>query len=92
MANNPHIQTFDGFKGQFEALKRFDSSPFLSKIEANLLILAGEEDLSSPLWCAKYLYNHLNHSTLHSFPHVGHMAHVERRDEVIALIKKHLAG
>ena len=90
MSHNPHIQTFDGFKGQFEALINFDSSSFLSKIDAEMLILAGEEDLSSPLWCAKYLYDHLKRSTLHTFPHVGHMAHVERRNEVIDLIKKHL--
>ena len=89
MAKNPHPQTPEGFMGQFEALKAFDSSPFLSKIETDFLLLAGEEDLSSPLWCAKYLHENLKRSTLHSFPRVGHMAHVERRDEVIASIKKH---
>lgn len=88
MANNPYLQTPEGFAGQFEALKGFDSSPFLSEIEAPMLILAGEEDLSSPLWCAQYLYDHLKHATLHTFPHVGHMAHVERREEVIELIKQ----
>lgn len=90
MANNPYLQTSEGFKGQFEALKNFNSSSFLSKIDADMLILAGEEDLSSPLWCSQYLYDHLKCSTLHSFPHVGHMAHVERRDDVISLIKGHL--
>ncbi len=89
MAENPHPQTSEGFMGQFEALKAFDSSPFLAKIETDFLLLAGEEDLSSPLWCAKYLHKNLKSSTFRSFPRVGHMAHVERRDEVIASIKKH---
>lgn len=90
MANNPHLQTPEGFAGQFEALKNFDSSPFLSEIVTPMLILAGEEDCSSPLWCAQYLYDHLRHATLHTFPDVGHMVHVEKRDEVIELIKAHL--
>lgn len=90
MANNPHMQAAEGFSGQFEALRNFDSSSFLSGIEAPILILAGEEDHSSPIWCAQYLYDHLKHATLHAFPDVGHMAHVERREEVIELIKKHL--
>lgn len=88
MANNPYPQTAEGFMGQFAALKEFDSSPFLSKLHGDFLLLAGEEDLSSPLWCTEYLQKHLKHSTLHSFPRVGHMAHVEKRDQVIALIKQ----
>lgn len=90
MAHNPFPQTMEGFQGQYVALKNFDSSPFLPKIEANFLLLAGEEDLSSPLWCAEYLHKHLKHSTLVAFPRVGHMTHVEKRDEVIALIQEHV--
>ena len=92
MAKNPYPQTAEGFMGQFAALKKFDSAPFLSKIKADFLLLAGEEDLSSPLWCAEYLHKHLKHSTLHPFPRVGHMAHVERRDQVITLIRQHVLG
>lgn len=90
MAKNPYPQTMDGFVGQFAALKNFNSSPFLSKIEADFLLLVGEEDLSSPLWDAEYLHQHLSSCILYPFPRVGHMAHVERQEEVISLIRKHV--
>lgn len=90
MTKNPYPQTAEGFLGQFAALQAFDSSPFLGNIEADFLLIAGEEDLSSPLWCAEYLKQHLKTSTLYPFPRVGHMAHVERRDQVISLIQKHV--
>ncbi|MCB1080790.1 MAG: hypothetical protein KDK69_03105, partial [Chlamydiia bacterium] len=86
MMKNPYPQSINGFIGQINALETFDSTSFLSSIPHPLLLLAGEEDLSTPPWCAKLLHNHLPHSTLHFFPRMGHMAHVEKRDEVIALI------
>ncbi|MCB1115700.1 MAG: alpha/beta hydrolase [Chlamydiia bacterium] len=91
MVKNPYPQTAEGFMGQFAALKEFDSSPFLEKMEGEFLLLAGEEDLSSPIWCAKTLQQKLKRATLHSFPRTGHMVHVEKRNEIISLMKKFFA-
>lgn len=88
MTNNPYLQSQSGFAGQLEALKQFDSTPFVKTLSTEFLLLAGEEDLSSPLYCAKFLHDHLPISTLHTFPRVGHMIHAERCDEVISLIKQ----
>ena len=87
MTRNPYPQTLNGFLGQAQALEVFDSTPFLKSIDAELLLLAGEQDLSTPLSCAEFLHKHLKNSTLHPFPEMGHMVHAEKREEVISLIK-----
>ncbi|MCB1110915.1 MAG: alpha/beta fold hydrolase [Chlamydiia bacterium] len=86
MSNNPYPQTLEGFLGQLQALEAFDSTPFLRSLKAEFLLLAGEQDLSTPLSCAKHLHALLPHSTLHSFPEMGHMVHAEKREEVLSLI------
>ncbi|MCB1106946.1 MAG: alpha/beta fold hydrolase [Chlamydiia bacterium] len=90
MIQNPFPQTLEGFLGQLEALKAFDSTPFLKNLTSEFLLIAGEEDLSTPLSLAQYLHENLPKSTLHPFPRVGHMVHYEKREEVIALIKDFL--
>lgn len=88
MCKNPYPQPIEGFLGQIAALKAFDSSSFISTLDTDFLLLAGEEDLSTPLSCAEFLHKHLPSSTLHTFPRVGHMIHAERQEDVIHLIKE----
>ena len=87
MTKNPFPQSIEGFLGQMHALETFDSSRFINQLEAEFFLIAGEEDLSTPLSCAQFLHEHLVKSTLHPFSRMGHMAHVEKRDEVLALIQ-----
>jgi len=86
MSNNPFPQSLEGFKGQFEALRNFDSTSFLKDLAAEFLLIAGEEDLSTPFSCAKFVHENLQKSHLHPFPRMGHMAHAEKRKEVLDLI------
>ncbi|MBF5059866.1 alpha/beta fold hydrolase [Candidatus Neptunochlamydia vexilliferae] len=86
MTNNPYLQGPEGFLGQMEALGSFDSRSFVKELKSPFLLMAGEDDLSTPLYCAEYLHSHLPNSTLHVFPRVGHMIHAEKKDEVIDLI------
>ena len=87
MENNPYPQTFDGFLGQLQALETFDLRKKLQSISPPMLLIAGEQDLSTPMYCAKELELNLPHATLYSFPKMGHMAHIERRKEVSKLIR-----
>lgn len=86
MKNNPHPQKAEGFRGQLAALGHFNIIDSLSEITSPFLLLAGEEDLSTPLYCAEEMELHLPHATLHSLPKMGHMAHHEMRKEVAHLI------
>jgi pimeloyl-ACP methyl ester carboxylesterase len=88
MTKNPFPQSIEGFLGQMHALETFDSSPFIRQLEAKFLLIAGEEDLSTPFSCAQFLHEHLANSTLHPFSRMGHMAHAEKHREVLALIQK----
>lgn len=90
MMQNPYPQTIEGFLGQIAALEAFDSTPFLKRLKCEFLLIAGEEDLSTPLHCAEHLHEHLTHSTLTSFPRIGHMVHAEKRTEVIELMRTFL--
>jgi pimeloyl-ACP methyl ester carboxylesterase len=88
MTKNPFPQSIEGFLGQMHALETFDSSQFIRQLEAKFLLIAGEEDLSTPFSCAQFLHEHLANSTLHPFSRMGHMAHAEKHGEVLALIQK----
>ena len=55
MVNNPFPQTPDGYAGQFAALTAFDLTDKLPEIETEMLIMPGEEDLFTPMHCAKIL-------------------------------------
>ncbi|MCB1106945.1 MAG: alpha/beta fold hydrolase [Chlamydiia bacterium] len=83
MANDPYPQPPEGYAGQLEAVITFDLSERLSEITTPLLILAGEEDLYTPLYEAKALEKGLENGTLQVIPKVGHMIHVEAMDAVV---------
>lgn len=90
MLENPYPQTPEGYLGQLTALKTFDLREHVGDIQAEMLLIAGSEDLSTPLYCSQYLADHLPVCTLKVFEHVGHMAHVEQRDKVFEVIQKFL--
>lgn len=87
MQNNPYPQSPEGYLGQLTALKSFNISDQAQDIQAEMLLIAGGEDLSTPLYCSEFLHEALPSSTLKVFEHVGHMAHVEKRDQVFDLIR-----
>ncbi len=88
MTKNPFPQSIKGFLGQMHALEVFNSSRFLKELKAEFFLIAGEEDLSTPYSCAEFLHGHLTKSTLHPFSRMGHMAHTEKHEEVLALIQE----
>ncbi len=80
---NPYPQSLQGFFGQLNALASFDLRSQLSSIKTPMLLIAGEQDRSTPLACAQFLKKHLLHSELASFPRAAHMVHAEHRAAVI---------
>lgn len=83
MVNNPFPQTPEGYAGQLAALKAFDLTDKLPEIETEMLIMPGEEDLFTPLRCAKILEDRLPSGKFVPVPKVGHMLHIEAIETVV---------
>ena len=90
MLENPYPQKPEGYLGQLTALKAFDLRDQVGDIQAEMLLIAGAEDLSTPLYCSHFLSENLPACTLKVFESVGHMAHVEQRDKVFEVIQNFL--
>jgi len=70
-----------GYEGQSVALKNFDSTSWISKIDTETLILAGKEDLDTPLYCAEMVHKKLKKSKLKIIENAAHMMYKEKPDE-----------
>jgi 3-oxoadipate enol-lactonase len=89
--NNPYPLKPEGHQGQLGALETFDLRKDLRKIEHEMLLLAGEEDLVSPLSCALLLKERISRATLKTFPKTGHMIYIEKKEEVLKAILSFLS-
>ena len=90
MTKNPYPQKPEGYLGQLMAMQTFDIQEKIEKIQTKMLLIAGEEDLSTPLHCATFIHKKVKNSTLKTFPLVGHMAHAEKKEEVLDMIEAFL--
>lgn len=91
LVHNPYPQSLEGYFGQLAALESFDLREKLAEIQAPFLLIAGEEDLSTPLYCSKLLAAKLPKAELHTVSGVAHMVHVEQRAQVISLARSFLS-
>lgn len=48
-----------------------------------MLIMPGEEDLFTPIYCAKILEEKIPNAKLRPVPKVGHMLHIEAVETVV---------
>ncbi|PCI78424.1 hypothetical protein COB21_00910 [Candidatus Aerophobetes bacterium] len=87
LENPTHEQ---GAAGQHHALKNYDIENKLSQIKTPCLLLAGEQDILSPLYIAKKMHNLLPSSKLVVFQDSAHMIHHEEEALVTHEIKKFL--
>ena len=90
MENSPYPQTLMGFKAQLEALFTFDERENLEKIEHEMFLVAGERDLYTPVYLANRLSKSLKKNRLEILPKVGHMLHLEKKNQILELILKWL--
>ncbi|NGX49474.1 MAG: 2-hydroxy-6-oxo-6-phenylhexa-2,4-dienoate hydrolase [Candidatus Anoxychlamydiales bacterium] len=75
-----------GYEGQSVALANFDSTNWISKINTETLILAGREDIDTPLYCAEKVHAKLKNSKLKIIENVAHMMYREKPNEVHKII------
>jgi 3-oxoadipate enol-lactonase len=87
LLNNPYPPQADGILGQATAIKAFDSRENLSAIAPKTLVIAGEEDISTPIYCAKIMAEGIPNAKLHIVKGIGHSYHIEDPNRFIYTIK-----
>ncbi len=76
--------------GDFRACDDFDIMDRVASIRTRTLIINGDSDMMTPLKYAQYLHEQIPGSRLHVMAGTGHMAMIERPEEVNAAIKEFL--
>lgn len=74
--------------GDFLACERFDSRERLRDITLPTLIICGNEDKLTPPLYSQYLFDNIQHATLHIMDGGGHMIMAERPGEFNEVIRK----
>lgn len=75
--NNPYPFTLSGYDGQYSALLAFDSSDWAYKIQAPLLVIAGDKDLIFSEQSERLLANQIMHSSFVCLQDCGHLPMLE---------------
>ncbi|MGD9107773.1 MAG: alpha/beta hydrolase [Gammaproteobacteria bacterium] len=83
-------QTVIGFKRQLEALLSFSIDEKLQKINAPTLLIAGSDDILTPLEDAQYLTERIPNTRLWVIDDTGHMTFVEKPQESSKIINDFL--
>lgn len=83
LLNDPHPQPPEGYAGQLSAIAHFDLTIRLPEIEKECLLIAGEDDLYTPLYTVKILEEKISNTRLVTLPKIGHMVHIEKEDQCL---------
>jgi len=78
--------------GDFTACNTFDLSDSLGEIKVPTLVLTGEADRLTPVKYGQYLADHITQARFQVIPGAGHLAMVERPEEVSAAVAEFLRG
>jgi len=76
--------------GDFQACDRFDVRERLLEIKAKVLVVTGEDDLLTPPKYGKYLAEHIPGARWVTIPDAGHLAPIEKPEEVNRAITEFL--
>ena len=74
--------------GDFLACDEFDVMERVSKIDVPTLIICGSQDRMTPPSRSAYLHERIKDSQMHILEETGHMAMIEKPDEVAGLLAK----
>lgn len=88
---NPFPQTLVGYQRQLEALKEFNSLPWVKEIKNPTLIIAGEKDILTPVEDSEVLAKHIAHSILEILPG-GHPSSIEQETKFTSKVIDFLRG
>lgn len=80
--------TLKGYLYQLGAMAGWSSLPFIRRIKARTLVLAGDNDHIVPVVNARFLNRMLKRSRLHIFEGAGHLFALSRREEMIAVLRQ----
>ena len=76
--HNPKPQTLESFKNQAQASESIDLLNTMQKITTKTLVIAGKEDLITPLACSEKIHRSIRGSELFVIPDCGHMLQFEQ--------------
>ncbi|MCF6766316.1 alpha/beta hydrolase [Thiotrichales bacterium 19S3-7] len=79
--SNPYPQTLTGYKNQLVATQTYNALDSLHKIRVKTLIIAGEDDILTPLSASKAIHQVISQSQLLTLP-CGHMPTIECPDKL----------
>jgi len=85
LMTNPYPQSLEAFKAQVEACRQANQISFLHRIKTETLVVAGEEDLITPLRCSEELHRGITHSKM-AVLKCGHMLSLEKPQEFCRLL------
>jgi pimeloyl-ACP methyl ester carboxylesterase len=77
-----------GYLHQLMAMAGWTSLPFIRRIPARTLVLAGDNDHIVPVINAHFLNVMLKHSRLHIFEGAGHLFALTRREEMVGILRE----
>lgn len=80
------IPTKKGYKGQGTAISSFDSSTWIDKIDKETLIIAGKEDIETPLYLAEEMHKKIKKSKLKIIEKTAHMSYIEKPNQIYEII------
>lgn len=88
---NPYPFSITGYEGQRAALRKFDNTDHLQKIDAPVLVIGSDEDLIFLERDIKALADNLPNAKYHCFKGSGHLPHIEQPNEYVDVIKAFLS-
>lgn len=89
--NNPHPITLNGFRGQLEALKSMDVSQLLAKVQSPTLVIASEQDFTTPKEQTQDLASQISNAQIELFPG-GHLPQVKAGARFVEKVVSFLQG
>jgi 3-oxoadipate enol-lactonase len=73
-----HPQTHEGYLGQMNSFKDYNTFDQLKTIECPTLVVAGQDDLLTPVKFSRLMANEIPNAKLEIIPQCGHMFHREQ--------------
>ncbi|MBI2346288.1 MAG: alpha/beta fold hydrolase [Deltaproteobacteria bacterium] len=86
LLQNPYPQSLDHFRGQVAACESFDLERAISEVRTDTLVVAGNEDVLTPLRCSEYLHQNIAGSRLVVMNNCGHMIQHEQPSKLAETI------
>lgn len=90
LLNNPHPQSLEAFRAQISACETDDLRPQLKDIATATLIMAGREDLLTPLRCSEELQRGIRNARLAVVEDCGHMIQLEYPNRFCEIVTEFL--